>query len=171
MMSLGRLFRMMYWSIRKDWRVCPHLVTVLAGMARQPDPTAPAGPCRTGTVAIGMVEHLGDIVAAEPVSRFARLQHPDGKIVWVARKPYASVPAGFSAVDSVISVTCLTEWLLLRATGFGDPAWDLHISQRYCPRCQIPVLKTGPSMAIDSDTYYRLAICSQCNASVPDFPC
>jgi heptosyltransferase-3 len=153
-MSLGRLFRMMYWSIRKDWRVCPHLMTVLAGWLENLIVLRVRGLSGRGTVAIGLVEHLGDIVAAEPVSRFARLRRPDAKIVWFTRKAYASVPAGFSAVDAVVNVTCLTEWLLLRANGIGDPALDLHINRRACPRCQIPVLKTGPAAAIDPETYY-----------------
>ena len=155
MISLGRLFRMMYWSIRKDWRVWPHLVAVLAGWLANLVRMRARGRDGPGTLTIGLVEHLGDIVAAEPISRFARLRHPDAKIVWVVRKPYASVPAGFAAVDAVVSVTCLTEWLLLCAAGVGGPAWDLHINQRYCPRCQIPVLKTGPAAAIDPATYYR----------------
>ncbi|MGD0104949.1 MAG: glycosyltransferase family 9 protein [Rhodopila sp.] len=154
-MSLATLFRMTYWSIRKDWRVLPHLAAVLHGWLTNLVRLRVRGLSRPGTIAIGLVEHLGDIVAAEPVSRFARLRHPDAKIVWFARAPYASVPAGFAEVDAVVSVTCLTEWLLLRASGIGDPAWDLHINQRYCPRCQIPVLKTGSAAAIDPETYYR----------------
>jgi lipopolysaccharide heptosyltransferase III len=155
MMSLGRLFRMMYWSIWKDWRVLPHLMAVLVGWLANLIRMRGHGLAGPGTVVIGLVEHLGDIIAAEPVSRFARLRHPNAKIVWVARKAYASVPAGFAEVDAVISVNCLTEWLLLRATGMGDPSWDLHINLRYCPRCQIPLLKTGAAAAIDPETYYR----------------
>jgi heptosyltransferase-3 len=155
MMSLGRLLRMMYWSIRKDWRVLPHLATVLAGWLTKLIALRARGLTGRGTVAIGLVEHLGDIVAAEPISRFARAEYPDARIVWVARKPYVSVPAGFAGVDAVIGVTCLTEWLLLRACGLGDPTWDLHINGRYCPRCQIPVLKQGTAAALDADTYYR----------------
>lgn len=169
-MSLPMLVRMMYWSIRKDWRVCPHLITVLAGWLTNLLRLRANGLTGRGTVAIGMVEHLGDIVAAEPVSRFARQRYPDAKIVWVARKPYATVPAGFAAVDAVAGVTCLTEWLLLRATGIGNPAWDLHINQRYCPRCQIPVQKTGSAAAIDSKTYYRSGslLAAQClSAGLP----
>jgi heptosyltransferase III len=155
MMSLSRLLRMMYWSVRKDSRVLPHLMTVLGGWLTNLVRLRLRGLTEPGTVVIGMVEHLGDIVAAEPISRFARLRHPDAKVVWVARTPYASVPAGFAAVDAVVGVRCLTEWLLLRASGFGDPAWDLHINLRYCPRCQIPVLKTGPAATLDAESYYR----------------
>jgi heptosyltransferase-3 len=145
---------MMYWSIRKDWRVLPHLLAVLAGWLTKLLRLRLVGRSGQRMVAIGLVEHLGDIVAAEPISRLARLRHPEAKVVWFARKPYASVPAGFAAVDAVVSVTCLTEWLLLHAAGIGDPSWDLHISQRYCPRCQIPVLKTGQAAMIAPATYY-----------------
>jgi len=154
-MSLRTLARMMYWSIRKDWRVFPHLTTVLAGWLTKLGTLRARGLAGRGMVAIGLVEHLGDIVAAEPISRFARAEYPDARIVWFARKPYMSVPAGFAAVDAVVGVTCLTEWLLLRACGMGDPAWDLHINGRYCPRCQIPVLKIGAAAALDAETYYR----------------
>lgn len=153
-MSLGRLFRMMYWSLRKDWRVWPHLAAVLAGWLGNLVSLRLRGFIRNQGVAIGMVEHLGDIVAAEPVSRLARRQYRGAKVAWVVRKPYASVPAGFPAVDFVVPVTCLTEWLLLRASGLGSPAWDLHINQRYCPRCQIPILKEGAAGRINSENYY-----------------
>jgi heptosyltransferase III len=170
MMSLRILFKMMYWSIRKDWRVCPHLIRVLAGWLTNLLRLRANRLTSRGTIAIGLVEHLGDIVSAEPISRFARRRHPDAKIVWVARKPYASVPAGFAAVDSVVSVTCLTEWLLLRASRVGDPAWDLHINQRYCPRCRIPVQKAGQAAAMNSETYYRYGnlLAVEClNAGLP----
>lgn len=154
-MPVRVLCRMLYWSLRRNPRVWPHLVAVLAGwlsnLIRLRLLSSSGGP----TVAIGMVEHLGDIVAAEPVSRFARQQYPDAKILWVSRKDYAAVPAGFAAVDQVVTVNCLTEWLLLRASGVCRPAWDLHINQRYCPRCQIPLVKTGPAAGIGPASYYR----------------
>ena len=154
MIPLARLFRMMYWSLRKDWRVWPHLLAVLRGWIANLVRLRLARAFRTATIAIGLVEHLGDIVAAEPVSRLARRRYPDARILWVVRKPYAGVPAGFQAVDAVIPVTCLTEWLLLRASGLG-PSWDLHISQRYCPRCQVPVQKPGAAGEINPHNYYR----------------
>ncbi len=153
-MSLSLVFKMMYWSVRKDWRLLPHLMSVLAGWLTNLMWLRLHGLSGRGTVAIGLVEHLGDIVAAEPVSRLARRLYPAAKVIWIARKAYASVPAGFATIDAVVKVNCLTEWLLLRAAGTGHPAWDLHINQRYCPRCQIPVHKTGPAGTLDSASYY-----------------
>lgn len=90
-----------------------------ARLDRQPHPNKAGEGFGSATIAIGLVEHLGDIVAGEPTSRLARRRYPDARIVWVTRKPYATVPAGFQPVDAVIPVTCLTEWLLLRASGLG----------------------------------------------------
>lgn len=154
-MSVGRLFRMMYWSVRKDWRVFPHICTIIAGWLTNLLMLRLRGLAPPGSVFIGLVEHLGDIVAAEPISRFARRRYPDAKIVWVTRRRYATIPGRFVAVDAVIGVTCLTEWMLLRAAGIGDLALDLHINQRYCPRCQIQIHKKGAAAAINPGTYYR----------------
>ena len=153
-MSFSIVFRMMYWSIRKDWRVLPHLMSVLVGWLTNLVWLWLRGLSGGGTVAIGLVEHLGDIVAAEPIARLARRLYPRARVIWFAREAFASVPAGFATVDAVVKVNCLTEWLLLRASGVGSPAWDLHINQRYCLLCQIPVLKSGPAGMIDSASYF-----------------
>jgi heptosyltransferase III len=168
LMTLAHLFRMMYWSIRKNPRMLPHLVFVLASWIKNLTVLRLRGRMSSGTLAIGMVEHLGDIVAAEPISRLARRRFPDATIIWATREPYAALPLGFSAVDAVVTVTCLTEWLLLRASGLGAPAWDLHINRRYCPICQIPVTKTGLPGAIFPDNYFQFGnlLAVQC-LSVP----
>jgi len=153
-MRLRDLFKMMYWSTRKDWRVCPHLLVILAGFAVNLARMRCLPLPRRRTVAIALVEHLGDIIAAEPVARFARQQYPDGHILWIARRPYTQIAARFASVDAVLPVTCLTEWLLLRAVGVGAPTWDLHLKGRYCPRCQIPALKSGPAATLDPANYY-----------------
>lgn len=52
-------------------------------------------------LAIGLVEHLGDVMAAEPVSCAARKAYPDAWIVWAVRSPYA-------AINHVLIVSCLS---------------------------------------------------------------
>ena len=107
-------------------------------------------------VAISLVEHMGDIVAAEPVARFARQQYPNAWIVWIVRRPYAEIVASYKAVDQVIAVRCLTEWLLLWGAGAHDVAWDLHISERVCPFCNIGFEKPGTAGTVTSETYYSI---------------
>ncbi len=155
MASFERIFKAMYWSLRRDRRALPHLLMVMAAWPVTLLRLRLRGLAGPNVVAIGLVEHLGDIVAAEPVARFARLRHPKARIAWFTRRPYASLPGHFPTVDEVVTVTCLTEWLLLRASGVGDPAWDLHIHLRECPKCRVPLLKAGPATAIQPDTYYN----------------
>lgn len=83
-------------------------------------------------VAIALTEHLGDIVAAEPVARHLRARQPAARIFWICRAGYRELPALFSAVDEVMTVTCLTEYWQLAANSPFDELVDLHIAGRKC---------------------------------------
>ncbi len=151
-----RLLRMMYWSVRRDRRVIPHLGAVLIGFVAnyvrfRVEKWRTRG---RGSVAIALVEHLGDIVAAEPISRFARRQFPAAHVAWITRRAYAEVPHSYPAVDRVVTVGCLTEWMLLWSAGVADDVLDLHINGRMCPRCCIPLAKTGEAGQLSPDSYY-----------------
>jgi heptosyltransferase-3 len=145
-----RLLRMMYWSVRRDWRRAPHLAAVLPGAALNwlrlrwwrhvIDRRAP--------VAIALMERIGDIIAAEPVARHARAQFPDAPILWVTTAPYAALPRRFPAIDRVLTVRCVTEWLLLWRTGAFRTVMDLHLNASYCVGCVISVPKPGAAAAI-----------------------
>jgi heptosyltransferase-3 len=98
---------------------------------------------RRPTIAIALVEHMGDIVAAEPIARQARRLFPDAQIWWVVRTAYASVPAAYRDVDEVLTVGCLTDWILLRLLGVFDEVWDLHLDGRICTRCCVPLIRSS----------------------------
>ncbi len=155
--SFAGVLRKIYWSGRRDRRRIPHLVGVLAGFLRSASALAwqrwALG--RRLTISVGLVEHLGDIVAAEPVARAIRRDHPGASLRWFVRAPYAAVPARFPAIDRVVTVGCLTEWMLLRASGLAGEAIDLHINGRYCPKCSVPIGKGGVAAQIGPETYYR----------------
>ena len=111
-------------------------------------------------VLVGLVEHMGDIIAAEPIFRAVRGQHPKAMIVHVVRRTWMPLTAEHPDVDRQEIVECLSEWYLAahRAkTGVGPAAvYDLHIPGRVCDRCrsvtrQIPPAEPG----IDLDTYFR----------------
>ena len=155
--SFAYVLRKIYWSARRDRRRIPHLLGVLVGFARSASALA-WQQCSLGrrrTLSVGLVEHLGDIVAAEPVARAVRRDHPGASLRWVARAPYTTVPARFPGIDEVVTVGCLTEWMLLRASGLTGETIDLHINGRYCPKCSIPITKGGEAGRIGPDTYYR----------------
>jgi ADP-heptose:LPS heptosyltransferase len=144
---VGAFLRACYWRARRKPADALHMLGVLPGLAgnalRLLGRSRRAGR-RRPVLAIALVEHMGDIVAAEPIARLARTAHPGASVLWVARAPYATVPTGFAAaVDAVLTVRCLTEWLLLRRLGLIDIVWDLHLNGRICPRCCVPLVKPG----------------------------
>jgi heptosyltransferase III len=150
------VLKMMYWGLRRDRHNLSHLVHIAFDFCR-----AFAllfwwkyirG--RRQIVLIAQVEFMGDILATEPISRVARNQFPDAYIVWVARRQFKEMIKNFSAVDNVLSVVCLTEWMLLLSTGICDTVWDLHVSDHYCIKCVASLHKSAPASGITYDTYY-----------------
>lgn len=111
-------------------------------------------PFRRPTVAIALVEHMGDVLAAEPVARFVRSGTPTARISWFVRRPYRKIVENYPTIDRVVSVRCMTEWLLLWGSGVNATAWDLHISGRPCPRCGVSFHKSGLPGTITYGTYY-----------------
>lgn len=107
------------------------------------------------TIAIGLIEHMGDIVAAEPVCRQVRGRHPDAHIIWFARDPYMELLASNSVIDQSLSVSCLTQWMLLRESGLFQGVYDLHLPGRICPTCQVPLEKREGNQEITTSNYYR----------------
>ncbi len=105
-------------------------------------------------MAIALTEHMGDIVAAEPLLRLARSRYPDAWICWFTKPAYASIPACFPQVDQVFPVSCLTEWALLKRLDLFDIVWDLHHDGRQCSLCRIPMPRPGISRS--QDNYYDL---------------
>ena len=169
-----RLLKFLYWRVRHHPHVTPHVAAVLFGFCRNYLALCLPKYTRRGrppTMAISLVEHMGDIVAAEPIARAARQRFPRHRIFWILRPAYAELAAGYPAVDRVVTVRCLTELMLLQAAGVLDEMWDLHLRGRACERCCIPIVKPGPGP--DMGTYYRFGnlITGQClSAGIPPVP-
>ena len=105
-------------------------------------------------VAINLIEHFGDIVACEPVSRYVRQKHPGAYIVWSVRKPYRELIDNNPHVDKTLVVHCLTEWIHLAKSGVFDEIIDLHIQGRVCRTCRIPLKKSKGNMEITLENYF-----------------
>lgn len=106
-------------------------------------------------IAINLTEHLGDIVACEPVSRYVRQQYPEAYITWCIQKPYKELIESNPYVDSVLVVQCLTEWIYLKKSRIFDKYVDLHINGRICPVCNVPLSNKAGSMNIGLDNYFE----------------
>jgi ADP-heptose:LPS heptosyltransferase len=169
-LTLSRMVRLMYWEARRHRKYLLHLASILCSLVKN----ASALWLRRGfsrrrpLVAIALVEHMGDIVAGEPIARLARRRFPQARIFWIARAPYVSLPAGYPEVDRVVTVVCLTEWNLLQRLKPFDVVWDLHINGRICPRCGIPQIKPGDPLDIDNFFDYGGLLEVEChNAGLP----
>lgn len=106
-------------------------------------------------IAISLIEHFGDIVACEPVSRYIRHLYPKAYIIWFVRKPYRELIAYNPFVDQVAVLHCLTEWIALTKSKFFDDIVDLHIQERICPICRLPLRKVKGCSDITLENYYR----------------
>jgi ADP-heptose:LPS heptosyltransferase len=100
-------------------------------------------------IGIGLVEHMGDIVATEPVVRYLARAHPGAKLSWVTCKPYAEILAANPAIAEVVAVECVTDWIRMRRHRQFDLVFDLHINGRICNVCRIPLVKQGRCSSIN----------------------
>ncbi len=171
---VSHLLKLLYWRVYRHPRFTPHVVAMLLRFCRKYLTLTLRKyiwRARPPTMAISLIEHLGDIVAAEPIARAARLRFPRHRIHWIMKPAYAELAAAYPPVDQVITVRCLTESMLLQATGIVDEVWDLHIHGRVCERCWVPLTK--PVSEFDSTTYFRFGnlLTIQClSAGIPPLP-
>jgi ADP-heptose:LPS heptosyltransferase len=106
-------------------------------------------------IGIGLVEHFGDIVACEPVARHVKKLYPEAEISWVVREPYRELIDSNPFVDRTIAVDCLTDWIKLQQHGLFDEVVDLHVNERICQHCNIPLLKRVGNPSITGNNYFE----------------
>lgn len=110
---------------------------------------------RTPWVLVGLVEHLGDIVAAEPIARYLRSQYPDATIAWAVRPPFRELIDTHPCIDLAVPVNCLTEWMALRDSSSFDHVHDLHVPGKHCPICRIKLPALRHHRGIRMENYYH----------------
>jgi heptosyltransferase-3 len=145
-LGAGRFLRFLYWRLRRQPRVAPHMLAVLPGFlwhAVRLSCISRLSAHGRPRVAIALMDAMGDIIAAEPIARLARRRYPGAWICWITRTPFVSLPDSYPDVDRTFGVGCLTEWMLLRNLRLFDVVWDLHHDGRICLKCCIPLDKPG----------------------------
>jgi lipopolysaccharide heptosyltransferase III len=106
-------------------------------------------------IAINLIEHLGDIVASEPISRYVRQNNPDAFIVWTVKKAYRELIDTNPHINKTLVVHCLTERIMLSESGLFDQVIDLHFQDRYCSLCRKPLRKAETENPIDLKNYFN----------------
>lgn len=105
-------------------------------------------------ILVGLIEHIGDIIACEPVSRYLRNAHPDAEISWAVSKPYRALIDSNPNIDNTIVLGCLTEWILKTKHEEFDLIVDLHVNFRVCECCRIPLLKTSGNPLVNAHEWF-----------------
>ena len=160
--------RLIYWRLRRTPARAPHVLAALGRAvvtaARHVRTRGPA----VASVAIVQLERMGDIVAAEPISRHARERFPGARLCWVTLPAHAGLVASFPAVDRVVTVRCLTEWLALRRLLRFEAVWNLHINGYGCPLCGSTRADPGvPDAATYFDFGNHLEVMCRCAGVAP----
>jgi heptosyltransferase-3 len=104
-------------------------------------------------VVIGLIEHMGDIVACEPIAQDIRRRYPDGYVTWVVRREFVDLLIRHPALDAVWTVTCLTEWIMIRRLLGKKACLDLHFHRRRCAWFGFE-LDNPNQLDIDGSNYY-----------------
>jgi ADP-heptose:LPS heptosyltransferase len=106
-------------------------------------------------IIVALVEHMGDIVAAEPIFRALRRAHPDALIVHVVGEKWRVLTSQHPDIDQQQTVRCLSEWYL--ASGrTGAIEYDLHVPGRVCDVCRSVTRPTAAATpGIDISNYYQ----------------
>ena len=93
-------------------------------------------------VIIGLMEHIGDIVACEPVSRYVRQKYPNAHIAWAVSGRYRDLIDSNPEINETVVLSCLTDWVRLTKHESWDEVIDLHVNHRVCDCCRVPLVKT-----------------------------
>ena len=87
-------------------------------------------------IIIGLVEHMGDIVACEPVARYLKLNNPTSHISWAVLPQFRELIDTNPYIDETVIVDCLTDWMKIANHGLYERSVDLHVNYRVCGHCQ-----------------------------------
>ena len=102
-----------------------------------------------------LTEHVGDIIACEPVIGWVRGQRTDALIVWVTRTTYAPLLQEHPGLDMLLAVESLAAITPIVRSAVFDVAIDLHINRKPTGVPDVLHTKAWGDPDIDFDTYLR----------------
>lgn len=105
-----------------------------------------------GRAVISLLEHLGDIVAAEPAAR--HLKKEGFRVTWCVLDRYRDLPARNPSVDEVRVLGSLSEWEAIPYEREYDLVADMHFDGRVCAATGRAVRKRTGDKSVSLDNYY-----------------
>ena len=100
-----------------------------------------------------LIEHIGDIIACEPIIEQLKTSHPGAFVVWVVTPRYAALLTNHPKLDAIVFVQSLLAIEHIVQSGVFDVAVDLHINGKATENAERPYRKTTGNPAIDVNTY------------------
>lgn len=99
---------------------------------------------------VALLEHLGDMIAAEPIAR--RLKADGYQVTWVTSDRYRELVDADKDVAKVLTVSCLSEWAAFPQERY-DLVADLHFDQRLCSSTNKPIAKRFGDRSVSLENY------------------
>jgi heptosyltransferase-3 len=106
-------------------------------------------------IAVMLLEHLGDIVACEPIVRYLKNNNPNTFIIWGVKRAYRELIDSNPNIDMTLPIHCLSERMMLINIGLFDEIIDLHFSDRCCSLCRKPLKKDYNYSKINLKNYFQ----------------
>jgi len=100
-----------------------------------------------------LIEHIGDIIACEPIIAQVREAHPAAFIVWVVKPQFAALLASHPALSATVCVDSLLIVERIIDSRIFDHAVDLHVNAKPTGIPGRAYQKTAGDPAIDVKTY------------------
>jgi heptosyltransferase-3 len=107
-------------------------------------------------VGILLAEHLGDIIAAEPIVDELRKKHPNARIVWIVRSTFKDLLINHPNIDRVIVENSLLSSIWLTVKNPFSHFYNLHLSGlRYDPYFKRELVNTQAELiGLNQSNYY-----------------
>lgn len=107
-------------------------------------------------VGILLAEHLGDIVAAEPIIDALRQKHPNAKIVWIVKDMYKGLLLNHPQIDRVEIETSLMSSIFLSNNPPFTHFYNLHLNElRFDPYFKRTLVNpTAEKIGLNLTNYY-----------------
>lgn len=122
---------------------------------------------------ISLVEHIGDIIACEPIARYFKEQDKDVKIIWIVNNKYRELLEYNPNVDKYITVDCLSEWIYLKyflQNLSKVTLTDLHMPDRLCSKFYLRLSNpNGKNITINN--YYEHGALLNVISLIAGLPC
>jgi len=102
-----------------------------------------------------LVEHIGDIIACEPVIGWVRRTVPEAFVVWVVRDVFRELLDHHPGVDVTLPVSSLALVApIVRSKAF-DVCFDLHVNHKPTGRKNLDHVKSWGDPRVDGVSYFR----------------